>query len=67
MDKPVAFFPNRTTIPTDLATALDQLVAYLWEDEKNNFTQAVAAQKKGHVFTSLAIIKKWLEGGEYVE
>ena len=67
MNQSAAYFPNRTTIPVNLAEALDEIVARLWQKEKKDFIQKPMPQKKGHIFTSLSVVKEWLEEGEYVE
>lgn len=38
--------------------ALRQVLEYLWSDERKRYVSAPAAEKKGHIWRSLAVLDK---------
>ncbi len=58
------FYPNRVTIPKEIAMALDAILDYLWQDEQRNVEQAAPTAQDGHIFNAMQLVKAWLEGGE---
>ena len=59
--------PNRTSMPSPVAGALDEILDYLWPDEERNFSHAAPEDQNKHIFHSLSVVRNWLAGGEDAE
>lgn len=58
------YYPNIVTIPKSISDALQEIIDYLWEDERQHFIESPPKTRDGHIFNHLSTVKSWLEGGD---
>jgi hypothetical protein len=47
-------------LPLKIEEAINELLDYLWDDERKDFQDAADDRKQIHVFPSLVLIRRWL-------
>jgi len=55
---------NRASVPTEVRAALEQLVDYLWDDERSDFENRSPNDRRGHVFEAVRQLQAFLNDPE---
>lgn len=66
-NQPVLCTPGTLLAGSEVTDAITTVVDYLWDDELADYSSALTNDPQtaaGHIFTSLARIRNWLEGAE---
>lgn len=48
------------SLPENVEQAIEELLDYLWDDERKDFSEADDELGECHVFRSLVLIRRWL-------
>lgn len=51
---------NRTPVPAEIRATLEQLIDYLWDDERSDFENRSSNDRGGHIFEALQELQRWL-------
>ena len=51
---------NQSVAEAQLMAALQVVLDYLWDDEEEAYRALVPRPRRGHVFPSLRVIRRWL-------
>ncbi len=52
---------HRPAIPVDIEEALNKIIDYLWQAEKDSFECSSLEAKSTHIFESVLSVKAWLD------
>lgn len=61
------YYPNRTTLPNAVAGALDKNSGLSLARRRTQFQASLTRGAEQTHLHSLAVLRSWLEGGEYAE
>lgn len=52
---------RNAVIPREVLSALETIIEYLWDDERNDCRATDPECREGHVFSSLVAVRNWLD------